>query len=185
MRRFLSILQEDRELAAYHPEPGTDRLYENTYRHVDKDMPCDKCSYDGKLVPRERLKQGVPEPRVHFGRIASGDAVMKSGEDSDDIARKLGLITGSIVLVPFPLIEDFVGRLDILDDLRQQLSPEKSYAVALFGLGVVGKTQIALAYVHELRAHSPDPSVFWAYASNELVHTGYYEEIVEHQSRSV
>ena len=39
MRGFLSLLQEDLELAAQYPEPGTDRLYEATYRHVDKDMP--------------------------------------------------------------------------------------------------------------------------------------------------
>ncbi|KAK2674315.1 hypothetical protein RAB80_009299 [Fusarium oxysporum f. sp. vasinfectum] len=39
MRCFLSLLQEDLELAAQYPEPGTDRLYEATYRHVDKDMP--------------------------------------------------------------------------------------------------------------------------------------------------
>ncbi|KNB09434.1 hypothetical protein FOXG_10012 [Fusarium oxysporum f. sp. lycopersici 4287] len=92
MRCFLSILQEDLELAAHYPEPGTDRLYEATYRHVDKDMPCDKCGCNGKLVPRERLEQGALEPRVHFGRIASGDTVMKSGEDRDHIARKLGVI---------------------------------------------------------------------------------------------
>ncbi|KAJ4094924.1 hypothetical protein NW761_005383 [Fusarium oxysporum] len=39
MRCFLSLLQEDLELAAQYPEPETDRLYEATYRHVDKDMP--------------------------------------------------------------------------------------------------------------------------------------------------
>ncbi|KAG7425434.1 Gamma-glutamylputrescine oxidoreductase [Fusarium oxysporum f. sp. raphani] len=92
MRRFLSLLQEDLELAAHYPEPGTDRLYEATYRHVDKDMPCDKCGCNGKLVPRERLEREVPDPRVHFGRITSGDTVMKSGEERDAIARKLGVI---------------------------------------------------------------------------------------------
>ncbi|KAF5589649.1 gamma-glutamylputrescine oxidoreductase [Fusarium subglutinans] len=92
MRSFLTLLQQDLELAAHYPEPGTDRLYEATYRHVDKDMSCVKCGCNGKLVPRERLRQDVPEPKVHFGRIASGDTVMKSGEDRDDIARKLGVI---------------------------------------------------------------------------------------------
>ncbi|EWG48841.1 hypothetical protein FVEG_16341 [Fusarium verticillioides 7600] len=222
MRKFLSILQEDRELAAHYPEPGTDRLFEATYRHVDNDVPCDKCGCNGKLVPRQRLRQGVPEPRVHFGRIASGDTVMKSGEDRDDIARKLGVIAFEMesagvwdslpclvvkgacdyadshkakatqnyaaataaactkailrhwvvstppVLVPFPPNDEFVGRQDIIGNLRQQLSPEKSHAVAaVFGLGGVGKTQIALAYVHELHAQSPDLSIFWVYASNE------------------
>lgn len=92
MRGFLSLLQEDLELAAHYPEPGTDRLYEATYWHLDKDMSCDKCRCNGMLVPRERLRQEVPEPRVHFGRIASGDTVMKSGEERDHIAKKLGVI---------------------------------------------------------------------------------------------
>ncbi|KAF4442689.1 Gamma-glutamylputrescine oxidoreductase [Fusarium acutatum] len=92
LRRFLALLQEDLELAAHYPESGTDRLFEATYRHIDKDMSCDKCGCNGKLVPRERLRQEVPDPKVHFGRIASGDTVMKSGEDRDNLARKLGVI---------------------------------------------------------------------------------------------
>ncbi|RKL43739.1 hypothetical protein BFJ70_g4054 [Fusarium oxysporum] len=70
-------------------------------------------------------------------------------------------------LVPFPPNEDFVGRQDILESLRQELSLKRSHAVAaLFGLGGTGKTQIALAYVHETHAQNPDLSVFWVYASN-------------------
>ncbi|KAK2474440.1 hypothetical protein H9L39_14400 [Fusarium oxysporum f. sp. albedinis] len=129
---FLSLLQEDLELAAQYPEPGTDRLYEATYQHVDKDMPCDKCGCNGKLVPHS------------------------TGE---------GNLTR--FLVPFPPNEDFVGRQDILESLRQELSLKRSHAVAaLFGLGGTGKTQIALAYVHETHAQDPDLSVFWVYASN-------------------
>ncbi|KAI9163486.1 Protein SERAC1 [Paramyrothecium foliicola] len=38
--------------------------------------------------------------------------------------------------------------------------------VSLHGLEGVGKTQIALAYVYQLRKMRPDVSVFWVYASN-------------------
>ncbi|KAF4947846.1 hypothetical protein FGADI_10125 [Fusarium gaditjirri] len=234
MKRYLSLLQGDAELAVHYPEPGTDRLYEATYRHLDKDMSCDKCGCNGKLVPRERLRQEVPEPRVHFGRIASGDTVMKSGEERDDIARRLGVIAfemesagvwdslpclivkgacdyadshkakatqkyaaataaactkailrhwvvpTSHVLVPFPPNEDFVGRQDILESLRHDLSLEKPYAVAaLFGLGGAGKTQIALAYVHEAHAQNPDLSVFWVYASNKERMLQSYAKIIQ------
>ncbi|PNP74267.1 hypothetical protein FNYG_12316 [Fusarium nygamai] len=244
MRRFLALLQEDLELIAHYPEPGTDRLFEATYRHIDKDMPCDKCGCNGKLVPRERLRQEVPEPKVHFGRIASGDTVMKSGEDRDDIARMLGVIafemesagvwdnlpclvvkgacdyadshkakatqnyaaataaacTKAILrhwvvptshdsagkislsrfLVLFPLNKDFVGRQNILASLRQELCLEKSYEVAaLFGLGGVGKTQIALAYAHEAHTQNPDLSVFWVYASNEERMKQSYAKIMQ------
>jgi nucleoside phosphorylase len=53
-------------------------------------------------VPRERLKtkrqleqddeNNVQKPAIHIGRIASGDAVMKSGEDRDSIAKQDGVI---------------------------------------------------------------------------------------------
>ncbi|CVK95911.1 uncharacterized protein FMAN_13834 [Fusarium mangiferae] len=247
MRSFLALLQEDLELSAHYPGPGTDHLYEATYRHVDKDMPCDKCGCNGKLVPRMRLRQEVPEPKVHFGRIASGDTVMKSGEDRDDIARKLGVIAFemesagiwdslpclvvkgacdyanshktkatqnyaaataaactkallrhlvvptchdptregilpqcSTVLVPFPPNKNFVGRQDILASLRQELCLKRSYEVAaLFGLGGAGKTQIALAYAHEMHEQNPDLSVFWVYAGNEERMQESYAKIIE------
>jgi nucleoside phosphorylase len=54
------------------------------------------------LVPRERLKakeqlerdgaSEVQNPVIHLGCIASGDTVMKSGEDRDDIAKESGAI---------------------------------------------------------------------------------------------
>ena len=55
-------------------------------------LQCDETY----LVSRERLKakrqlekadsSDVQEPAIHIGRIASGDTVMKSGEDQDNIA---------------------------------------------------------------------------------------------------
>jgi nucleoside phosphorylase len=55
-------------------------------------MSCEECGCDGKLVPRTRLEQGDGQPTVHFGLIASGDTVMKSGKHRDDIAQKAGVI---------------------------------------------------------------------------------------------
>jgi nucleoside phosphorylase len=62
------------------------------------DLRCDETY----LVPRERLKtkrqleqdsnSEVQEPTIHIGRIASGDTVMKSGEDRDRIAKQDGVI---------------------------------------------------------------------------------------------
>jgi nucleoside phosphorylase len=34
----------------------------------------------------------VQEPAIHIGRIASGDTVMKSGEDRDSIAKRDGVV---------------------------------------------------------------------------------------------
>jgi nucleoside phosphorylase len=62
------------------------------------DLQCN----EGHLVPRERLKakgqleqdndSGVQKPAIHIGRVASGDTVMKSGEDRDNIAKEDGVI---------------------------------------------------------------------------------------------
>ncbi|KJZ69702.1 hypothetical protein HIM_10908 [Hirsutella minnesotensis 3608] len=92
-------------------------------------------------------------------------------------------------LVPYNKNQDFVGRSNILDDLKQQLDfgqrPGAAGSlprVALHGLGGVGcvvsfpfhhkradkrrKTQIALAHVYWLQEACPEVSVFWVHASN-------------------
>lgn len=93
-----------------------DQLYHPTYRHRHHDsngckicttgtickaaqtMSCKKLGCDPKrLVPRKRLSPEnnattEPSPVIHFGRIASGDTVMKSGEDRDTIAKQDGVI---------------------------------------------------------------------------------------------
>jgi nucleoside phosphorylase len=43
-------------------------------------------------MPRIRLEQQEIQPAVHFGLIASGDTVMKSGTERDDITRQEGII---------------------------------------------------------------------------------------------
>ncbi|KAI8623395.1 hypothetical protein F5Y19DRAFT_481760 [Xylariaceae sp. FL1651] len=74
---------------------------------------------------------------------------------------------GPQFLVPFPRNENFVGRAAIMKKLQQRLSSTNSGArVSLFGLGGVGKTQIALEYAYRLREEHPDKSVFWVRASN-------------------
>ena len=102
---------------ARYPGAVEDRLYEQTYRHKHHDLAtcatcancetkedkvCEnalelsctelKCS-DDMLVQRQRLRKdrGAAEeqkPSIHFGRIASGDTVLKSGEDRDAIAAR-------------------------------------------------------------------------------------------------
>jgi nucleoside phosphorylase len=88
MCRHLEQLQVDEpDLDASYPGVQHDCLYEATYRHVEDGKQCDKAGCNGKLVERSRLSQGSsPAPVVHFGLVASGDAIMKSGMHRDDIA---------------------------------------------------------------------------------------------------
>ncbi|KAL7916947.1 hypothetical protein ACQKWADRAFT_317715 [Trichoderma austrokoningii] len=77
------------------------------------------------------------------------------------------------VLVPYSQNPDFVARSDILNNIKEQFGlgqhkgPVQSRRrVSLYGLGGVGKTQIALAYAYWLRETQPDIAIFWVHASN-------------------
>ena len=71
----------------------------------------------------------------------------------------------------------FTGRESTLDELKQklflQVTTEK---LALFGLGGIGKTQVALQLAYWVKANIPDCSVFWVPAlSLESFKQGYWQ----------
>ncbi|PGH18594.1 hypothetical protein AJ79_00373 [Helicocarpus griseus UAMH5409] len=77
----------------------TDAVCEESVNLSCEQLGCDKAN----LVPRKRLGGTVIDtqtddqpqlysPRIHFGPVASGDTVMKSGEDRDDITVKEDVI---------------------------------------------------------------------------------------------
>ncbi|KAK4245726.1 hypothetical protein C7999DRAFT_42748 [Corynascus novoguineensis] len=84
-------------------------------------------------------------------------------------------------IVPYTNNPDFVGRSEILRQLKSKLchdqdSPDgnRSRERLFYGLGGIGKTQIALAYVFWLHQTHRDISVFWIHASNvERFRQGY------------
>ena len=57
----------------------------------------------------------------------------------------------------------FTGREFTLDQLKQKLFLQaNTEKLALFGLGGIGKTQVALQLARWVKAHVPDCSIFWA-----------------------
>ncbi|KAL6406794.1 Protein SERAC1 [Ilyonectria robusta] len=89
-------------------------------------------------------------------------------------------------LVPYNQNEDFVGRSEILRDLEERLSigqPQRAVKlrsrISLYGLGGVGKTQIAIAYVYWLRQTHPGISVFWVHGGNAERFRGGYSSIAQ------
>ncbi|KAJ6144078.1 hypothetical protein N7471_003531 [Penicillium samsonianum] len=91
------------------PARMLDRLFEPTYHHKHH-IPsrCRKCKKDEHCAKaqeatcetlkcdwKELVVRSGPSPggiNIHFGRIASGDTVMKSGEDRDRIAAEENVI---------------------------------------------------------------------------------------------
>ncbi|KAI9148687.1 Enniatin synthetase [Paramyrothecium foliicola] len=75
------------------------------------------------------------------------------------------------VIVPYTENPSFVGRSTVMEALKHELGYSRRIGttharVSLYGLGGVGKTQIALAYVYQIRKMRQDVSVFWVHASN-------------------
>ncbi|KAJ6260293.1 hypothetical protein Dda_4518 [Drechslerella dactyloides] len=86
------------------------------------------------------------------------------------------LIPSSLVLVPYPRNESFVGRAAIMQELEQLPlnSITSQRRVSLFGLGGIGKTQIALEYAYRVKGNWPDVSIFWVHAANaQLFYQSY------------
>ncbi|KAM0339923.1 hypothetical protein ACHAPU_010755 [Fusarium lateritium] len=94
MEKYLNVLRQNPELHAEYPGSSQDILFEASYVHGEDQRSCDQVGCDGKLVQRSRLQSlgPNPTPTVHFGLIASGDSVMKSGQERDREVKERNVI---------------------------------------------------------------------------------------------
>ncbi|KAK7928504.1 kinesin light chain [Apiospora marii] len=92
LTRYSAVIQQEPGLAAQYPGAQYDKLFNTAYRHVVDGKFCDECGCDKPLIHRSRLDEDSPPPVVHFDLIASGDTVLKSGEDRDSVAQQEGVI---------------------------------------------------------------------------------------------
>jgi hypothetical protein len=159
--RYLTHVQQNLGVGgARYPGVDADKLFEPTYRHKHHDSAacalCSKCEKkedevcqtaldsscselkcnENRLVPRYRLLKAkeataVQRPIIHFGLIASGDTVMKSGEDRDTIAARENIIAfegeGAGVWDNFPCVV-IKGVCDYADSHKNK--EWQSYAAA-------------------------------------------------------
>ncbi|KAH7464141.1 hypothetical protein FOMA001_g17904 [Fusarium oxysporum f. sp. matthiolae] len=148
-----SLKREDKAVATY-PGIENDILFESEYRHRHQGSLCGICGSSTGLIceqarssnckelmcdnqrsiPRRRQKeaQGKPShhkqpyPAVHIGKFASGDKVMKSGEDRDRIACSEGIIAfemegaGAWDTLPCVIIKGICDYSDSHKDKRWQ-----------------------------------------------------------------
>ena len=151
---YLAILRQELSDTVTYPGATEDRLFKPTYQHKHhKPSECVICANGGtrddvcdiavglsceqikcdkrELIPRIRRSHPF-NPVVHFGLIASGDTVMKSGEDRDDIASRDGVIAfemeGAGVWESFPSSLVIKGICDYADSHKSKVW--QNYAAA-------------------------------------------------------
>ncbi|KAF2489985.1 purine and uridine phosphorylase, partial [Lophium mytilinum] len=144
------------------PGPQADKLYESNFlhKHHDQSLYCqcrgtqsEVCSAAEKatcedlnccptrLVPRDRLKKMVKTSSadanllIHFGAVASGDTVMKSGEDRDLKVKEFSVIgfemEGAGVPESFSSVVIIKGVCDYADShKRKEWQPYASATAA-------------------------------------------------------
>src|SRR5213075_1307745 len=82
-------------------------------------------------------------------------------------------------MVPYEENKFYVGQVDLIDKifdrLRDSNPHQYNHRVALYGMGGVGKTQTALAYVHILKQNYH--SVFWISSVNQTTLLSGFEQI--------
>ncbi|WAO97400.1 Hypothetical protein NCS54_01512900 [Fusarium falciforme] len=135
MASYLDILRLEPLLGAEYPGTAKDSLFEATFRHMGDKQSCEQLGCNGKLVPRRRLEttQGNPEPTVQFGLIASGNSVMKCGEERDNIAAAEGVVAfemeGAGVWDSFPCVV-IKGACDYADSHKSKVWQRYAAATA-------------------------------------------------------
>ncbi|EXK26264.1 hypothetical protein FOMG_17166 [Fusarium oxysporum f. sp. melonis 26406] len=83
-------------------------------------------------------------------------------------ARVKATYTPNPLVLPYAQNRKFVGREPFFEELLSRFRIGESYhaRLALFGLGGVGKSQIALEYAYRFRAQHSNASIFWIHAEN-------------------
>ena len=104
--RVSAILQEKlRRYPGYARPALPDLLFEATYDHVSSTANCDECN-QSRLLPRGRRVQD--DVVIHYGAIASGNQVMRSGKMRDEVASQLDVICFEMeavgVMTAFPCL---------------------------------------------------------------------------------
>jgi nucleoside phosphorylase len=86
---LLDMLGQNEQMFSYARSSLPDRLFRHTYKHTQEMDSCERCNLSEIL---ERPHRETTTPRVHYGKIASGNQVVKDGEARAKMAEELGII---------------------------------------------------------------------------------------------
>lgn len=152
---------------------------------------------DSAIPPGTSLLNAIPVSKDHSNMVKFGEdepvyqTVMSFVFDltkDPEIHREsqVGRITSSPVqknaktfsTVPFPKDPGFVGREDILAQLESNFAnPMSQRRASLYGLGGIGKSQIAIEYSYRQRERSAQISTFWVHASSKARFEQSFDDI--------
>ncbi|KIW67282.1 hypothetical protein PV04_06547 [Phialophora macrospora] len=124
-----------------------------------------------------------PEPNAAYQQVEDGLAKLVEGALQTPVETVEGTLQLSEVhsptfFVPYRKNPTFVGRENIIKHLLGILGPdpEGQRRAALYGLGGIGKTQIALSYAYRWKEEHPKTSVFWIHGSDlESFHMSFMD----------
>lgn len=86
---LLDMLDRSEQMTSYAQPSLPDRLFHHSYKHTHEMDSCERCTLSEVL---ERPRRETAKPRIHYGKIASGNQVVKDGETRAKMAEELGII---------------------------------------------------------------------------------------------
>jgi nucleoside phosphorylase len=131
MEGYLDLLAKKEGLFAHHPGIQNDRLFSPDYSHLDREQTCEKCGCSEAYSSLRRQEE--QQPNIHFGLVASGDRVMKTGQDRDSIAHLKDILAfemeGAGVWDTFPCVI-IKGACDYADSHKMKVWQRYAAATA-------------------------------------------------------
>jgi nucleoside phosphorylase len=86
--KFIENISQILSKSKRFARPQEDTLFNPNYDHPDGAPTCNSCDLHQRIQRRDRSPD--PDTVIHYGIIASGNQVMKNGEERDRISRELG-----------------------------------------------------------------------------------------------
>ncbi|PNP46436.1 hypothetical protein THARTR1_10758 [Trichoderma harzianum] len=126
---LLDMLDRNEQMTSYARPSVPDRLFRHTYKHTQEMDSCERCSLSEVL---ERPHRETTNPKIHYGKIASGNQVVKDGETRAKMAEELGIICFEMEaagLQDFPCLA-IRGICDYSDSHKNKAWQKYSAAVA-------------------------------------------------------
>ncbi|KAK5625679.1 hypothetical protein RRF57_001395 [Xylaria bambusicola] len=161
-----------------------------TVESIDADhMEMARCTH--KNDPRYVAIAGVIRKFIHSGGLGIQGAGAQETVPATQVESQRGRSQGETGVghntslpkarhyIPFFKNKRFTGRASVLDTLKEKLFTEEEefQTLAIFGLGGVGKTQVALQLAYWVKDNKPEYSVFWVPALGHASFEQAYTEI--------